>query len=158
MITHLVEMAGHNAEMFTREGAREFVYGMEGCIKSAPQVEIKVEHYFAEGLYMRKIFIPAGLAWTGRVHKQDDLQIIFYGELAILTEDGFKRFTGPDQFTSKKGVKPFAVSYQDTLWATVHHTHLTDLDEIEKELFEDEESLVDFASGQVKQEALPCQA
>lgn len=141
----------------TREGAREFVYGMEDALRQAPQVEIPVEHYFAHGLYMRKIFIPAGVALTGRVHRQDDLQIMFYGDLAILGEDGtFRRFTGPNQFTSKAGVKPFAVAYEDTLWATVHHTHLTDLEEINKELFFEDNCLFDFATGHVKEE-LPCQ-
>jgi hypothetical protein len=43
------------------------------------------------------------------------------------------------------------------VWITVHHTHLTDLEEIEKELFETEETMFDFVTGCVKQEALPCQ-
>ena len=157
MITKVMEIGG-DTPIVTREAAREFIYDMEQCIKSAPQIEIQVEHYFADGLYMRKIFIPAGLAFTGRVHKQDDLQIIFYGDLAILTEDGFKRFTGPDQFTSKAGLKPFAVAYQDTLWATVHHTHLTDLDEIDRTLFEEDEHMFDFKTGKLKEEVLPWQS
>jgi hypothetical protein len=158
MITSLVSSSGYGVDEFTQEELREIVYSGEEWLRDRPQVELPVEHYFADGLYMRKILIPKGVALTGRIHKQNDLQILFYGDIEILTEHGLKRFTGNASFTSKAGVKPFALAHEDTLWATVHHTHLTDLDEIERELFsQDESPEFDFATGKVIQEVLVCQ-
>ena len=156
MIIHRVDESGFGVKEHSPEDVRALVYALEGELKRLPQVEISIEHEFAFGLYTRKIFIPAGHALTGRLHKQDDFQIVFSGDISILTENGMKRFIGPATFTSKAGVKPFAYAHSDTHYATVHHTHLTDLEEIEKELFEDEASMFDFVSGKVLQEALPC--
>jgi hypothetical protein len=102
--------------------------------------------------------IPKDAVLTGRVHKQNDLNIVIYGEMDVLTESGMKRIIGPAVFPGKAGVKQFGIAYADTLWVTVHHTHLTDLEEIDKELFEDGPGIYDFVTGKLKQETLPCQA
>ena len=156
MITHQVEVKGFGVEDHSTEEVRELVYALEERVKQLPQVDLPVEHSFADGLYMRKIKIPQGMVMAGRVHKQNDLQIIFYGDISVMTEDGMKRISGPATFTAKAGVKPFGYAHEETLWATVHHTHLTDLKEIEAALFEDEETVHDFITGQVK-EVLSCQ-
>jgi hypothetical protein len=156
MIVHRVSSSGYQVSEWSPEQVRELVYNVEALLKEAPQVEMPVEHEFAYGLYMRKITIPKGTAMTGRVHKQDDLQIVVSGEMSVLTEDGIKRVIGPATFKGKAGIKPFGIAHEDTVWITVHHTHLTDLEEIEDALFEQEESMFDFDSGLVKQEALLC--
>jgi hypothetical protein len=157
MITRLVSVSGYEVPGNFLEGAREFVYDMEEAIKMAPQIEVEVEHIFAYGLYTRVIRIPKGIAFTGRIHRQDDLQILVSGDLVILNEDGTRtRYTGHAIFRSQAGVKPLAVALEETVWATVHHTHLTDLAEIEKELFFEEDHLFDFETGRVKQEEIPC--
>lgn len=150
--------SGFGVREHTPEEVKELIYSMESEMKKCPQEEIEVTHEFADGLYTRKILIRKGLALTGRVHKQNDYQIVFYGNILIMTEDGtMRQFIGPNTFTSKAGIKPFAIALEDTLYATVHHTHLTDLKEIEAELFEQEECMFDFETGKILQEALPCQ-
>ena len=157
MIIHQVSTQGFEVQEIAPEDLREEIYRMEGCLRQVPSEDVPVEHIFADGLYMRQIFLRKGLAITGRLHKQDDLQILIYGDLTIYTEGGMKRYVGHAAFRSKAGVKPFAVANEDTLWATVHHTHLTDLNEIDKELFEDEPGAeLDFITGKVIQEVLPC--
>lgn len=152
MITHVVSTSGVGAVEHTVEEVRELVYALEAKIKQMPQYEISVEHDFADGIYSRRILIPAGVMLTGKVHKQNDLNIMVYGDIDILTENGLRRMTGFNEFPGKAGIKQFGIAYEDTLWITVHHIHLTDLDEIEKELFEDEECVFDFKTGKVKQE------
>jgi hypothetical protein len=157
MITHFVSVHGHGVTEHTVEAARKCIYTMEKVLLSGEQIELPIQHEFAFGIYLRKIYIPKGIALTGRVHKQDDLQIVFSGDISIATENGLTRFSGFNTFTSKAGIKPFAFAHEDTWYATAHHTHLTDLSEIEKELFEDEPDVqFDFATGSLKQEALPC--
>ena len=131
MITHVVSVSGVGAVETTKEELRELVYALEDRIKQAKQLEISVEHNFADGLYSRRILIPAGCALTGKVHKQNDLNIMLFGVMDVLTENGLKRMYGFNEFRGSAGIKQFGVAYEDTLWITVHHTHLTDLDEIE---------------------------
>jgi len=135
--------------------ASETVYELESLLKGLPQIEIQVSHKFADGLYYREILIPKGSAMTGRVHKFSDMNVVFYGDMDILMEDGtMKRVVGPASFPGKAGVKQFGVANEDTLWATVHRTDLTDLEEIESALFEDEDSMFNFKTGEVTPEAL----
>ena len=157
MITHQVETSGFGAVDHSPEEIRELVYAIENQIKQFPQIEISVTHKFSDGLYYREILIPKGCRLAGRLHKQSDMNVVYYGDIDILTEFGFKRVTGQCSFPGKAGIKQVGIAYEDTLWATIHHTHLTDLKEIEAALFEDEDSEFDFITGQVTQEVLPCQ-
>jgi len=157
MITHHVSTTGYGEVEATPDKVRKIVYGLEQILMNGEMVEVPVEHEFAEGMYFRKILIKKGISLTGRIHKQNDLQIVFYGDISILTENGLKRFTGPNSMTAKAGIKPFALAHEDTLFGTVHHTHLTDLAEIERELFEDEPNAkYEFDTGKLKQEVLAC--
>lgn len=132
------------------------IYSAEKYLASLPQTEVEPEHVFADGLYSRKILIPAGNWITGKVHKQSDLNIVVYGHMKILTKNGFREAHGGEQFAGSAGIKQMGFAFEDTLWVTVHHTHLTDLDEIDKELFEDnnEPKVLDFKTGKQVQEVL----
>jgi hypothetical protein len=157
MITHRISTIGFGAAEPTPDKVRVAIRAMEqGILASGEFVELPVEHEFAFGIYFRKIKIPKNVCLTGRVHRQDDLLICLSGDISILTERGLVRLQGPASITGKAGVKPFAVAHEDTLFATAHHTHLTDLTEIEKQLFEDEPHGFDFITGKVLQEVLPC--
>jgi hypothetical protein len=157
MTGEVVSRDGFGANSFSPELARELVYEMEDVLRSVPQAIVEVEHVFSDGLYSRTILIPAGHAMTGRKHRHDDLNVIAYGDISVLVEDGtMRRITGPARFTGKAGVKQLGISHADTLWTTVHATTLTDLAAIEAELFEDEKSMFDFASGELRKEELPC--
>src|ERR1035437_7881782 len=132
------------------------IYSAERFLATLPQTEVDPRHVFADGIYSRELLIPAGNWITGKVHKQNDLNIVVYGHMKVMTSEGFKEVAGPAHFTGKAGVKKIGYAYEDTLWITVHHTHLTDLDEIEKELFEDngEPKVLDFKTGKSTQESL----
>lgn len=143
----------------TPENTEAKIYSAEKYLATLPQAEIEPEHVFADGLYSRKLFIPKDHWITGKVHKQSDLNIVVFGAMKILTKNGFKEVQGGDQFAGSAGIKQMGYAYEDTLWITVHHTHLTDLDEIDKELFEDndEPKVLDFKSGKQINEVLAWQ-
>jgi hypothetical protein len=128
---------------------RAKIFGFERVLASLEQTEVEPIHVFADGLYSRQLLIPADNWITGKVHKQNDLNIVVYGRMRVLTENGFIEVAGPTQFTGKAGIKQMGYAYEDTLWITVHHTYLTDLDEIDAELFEDndEPKVLDFKTG-----------
>ena len=134
---------------YSPEEVRAAICAVEDHMRTLPLIEVQTTHKFADGLYYREILIPKGCAITGSIHKQADMNIVYYGDMDVLTEFGMKRVIGACSFPGKAGMKQFGIANEDTLWATVHHTHLTDLDEIEKELFEDCHSMFDFKTGEV---------
>lgn len=148
MITHLVSQAGYGVQDHSPEQVRGAILGAEAVMRTMPQVEIEPIHTFAKGLYSRTILVPKGMRITGKVHKQDDLQIMVSGDMSILTDEGvYKRLQGYHLFKSKAGTKQIGVAHEDTLWVTVHATESTDLDELEQLLFEDEPKVLDFKTG-----------
>lgn len=148
MITHRVSTAGYGVQERSPEEIRGAILAAQKIMETMPQVEMPVTHHFSDGIYGREIFIPKGTLFTGRIHKQTDLSVCLSGLCEILTPYGWKRCETGDVVLSVKGVKPIARALEDTRWLTNHATYLTDLDEIERTLFEDEgECPLDFKTG-----------
>jgi hypothetical protein len=102
-----------------------------------PQVDLQTEHYFSEaGMYCRKVFRPAGTLIVGKVHKHHHLFLCAMGEIIAWTENGMKRLKAGDVIESKPGTKRVTLAVTDAIGVTVHRTDKTDLDEIEAELVE----------------------
>jgi hypothetical protein len=102
-----------------------------------PQVDLQTEHYFSEaGMYCRKVFRPAGTLIVGKVHKHHHLFLCAMGEIIAWTENGMKRLQAGDVVESKPGTKRVTLAVTDAIGVTVHRTDKTDLDEIEAELVE----------------------
>jgi len=117
------------------------VQDLEEEILEYPQADPQTTHHIADGVYLRKIIIPAGATVTGAVHLTETLDIMVYGDLLVITEEGRRRVTQPGSiFVSKAGLKKVAYANKETMWITAHAvTEIKDktLDEIEKELWVD---------------------
>lgn len=100
------------------------------------QIELKVTHHFAPGVYMREIFIPKGTTLTGKIHKTEHLNILSEGDLSVMTEDGVKRLTASKIIKSAPGIKRVGFAHEDSVWITVHHNpdDCVDTDKIEERL------------------------
>ena len=131
---------------------KERILKAEEIMRTMPQLELQTKHYFADGTYAREILIPAGCILTGRIHRNNDYNIVYYGEMDVMTEHGMKRVVGPCSFTGKAGVKQIGVAYSDCLWTTIHATNETDFDALEEALYlpEEGEMMFDYATGKVK--------
>jgi hypothetical protein len=97
----------------------------EAAIYALPKeqqiTELPVKHHFAPGIYMRELFIPKGVALTGKIHKTEHLNILAQGELTVWTEAGMKRVKAPYVVTSLPGIKRVGFAHEDSTWITVHH-------------------------------------
>lgn len=117
---------------------RARVEALEREIQQLPQADCPVWHFFAPGLYARKMLIRAGVALTGAVHKSEHLAIVS-GDIEVTTDDGVCRITDPQFiFTSKPGAKRAGYAHADTFFTTVHATTEKDLDALALELTESE--------------------
>jgi hypothetical protein len=116
-----------------------------------PQVDLQTEHYFSEsGMYCRKVFRPAGTLIVGKVHKHHHLFLCAMGEIIAWTENGMKRLQAGDVVESKPGTKRVTLAVTDAIGVTVHRTDKTNLDEIEAELVEPDNTALFDSSNLLK--------
>jgi hypothetical protein len=126
------------ANAFDDPSLRGKIERLEGMMKGFDeQVEIKPVHHFAKGLYAREIFIPKGTLLTGKIHKDEHLNIVCKGEISVLTEQGPQRIKAPCTIISKPGTKRVGYAHEDTVWITVHATQETEVEKIDESLVVD---------------------
>lgn len=100
------------------------------------QLEIEPVHYFAGGLYAREITIPAGALVTGKVHREEHINIVSKGALTVWTEDGMRYLQAPYAFVSRPGTKRVGLAHEETVWTTLHANpeNIRDVHELEERL------------------------
>jgi len=99
-----------------------------------PQVEAPVTHNFAPGVYVRELFIPKDSWIMGKRHRNETLNILLKGSLALYMGEGVpaKVIKAPLIFNSNPGAKKFAYALEDTIFLNVHPTEETDVEKIEE--------------------------
>lgn len=96
---------------------------MESSINSGEleQIEFPLEHFFAEGLYGRRIFVRAGATVITAVHKKEHLTIALKGHAVVVDELGDrKNVVAPAMFITPAGTQRAVYAIDDVEWATVH--------------------------------------
>ena len=117
---------------------RSAITAAEDFLKSMPdedKVDLDPKHYFAQGLYARELFIPAGTIVTGAIHKQQHICIVI-GEIIVSSEDcpEGRHFTGYNIFVTEPGIKRIVRSITDSYFITFHNTNAKNVKTIEKKL------------------------
>ena len=109
-------------------------------LSKLPQLELNTEHYFSNGMYCRKMRLPANVLIVGKVHKEDHFFICASGDMIVKSEEGDFELHSGDVICSKAGTKRAILTLTECIGINVHKTDKTDLEEIEKELIEEDES------------------
>jgi hypothetical protein len=123
-----------------------------------PQVEDMVtDHFFADGMYSRRVFRKAGTLIVGKVHKKDHFFICTKGEIIAWTEKGMKKLSAGDIIECKQGTKRVTLATMDSIGTTIHRTNKTNLDEMEAELIEPDETALFDSSNKLKSIVIECQ-
>jgi quercetin dioxygenase-like cupin family protein len=131
--------------------SRDQIERLQAEMVKMPQAELKTEHYFSEsGMYCRKVFRPAGTLIVGKVHKHHHLFLCAMGEIIAWTENGMKRLQAGDVVESKPGTKRVTLAVTNAIGVTIHRTDKTDLDEIEAELVEPDNTALFDSSNLLK--------
>lgn len=111
------------------------IFNLENALKKdGVPVEIETRHHFAKGLYAREITIPEGVILTGKIHKTEHLNIVAEGEVHIVAEGFSQVVRAPATLVAFPGVKKAMHARKKTVFITVHATHITDVEELEREL------------------------
>jgi len=130
--------------------SREQIESLQAQMVTMPQAELVTEHQFSPGMYMRKLYRPAGTLIVGKVHKEPHFFLCAKGEIIAWTESGMKRLQAGDVIESKPGTKRVTLAVTDAIGITIHRTDKTDLDEIEAELIEPDKTALFDARNDIK--------
>ena len=130
--------------------SRKQVERLQSEMATMPQAELVTEHQFSPGMYMRKLYRPAGTLIVGKVHKEPHFFLCAKGEIIAWTESGMKRLQAGDVIESKPGTKRVTLAVTDAIGITIHRTDKTDLDEIEAELIEPDITALFDARNDIK--------
>ena len=133
-------------EIINDTPTRDQIDRLQAEMVKMPQVELQTEHYFVPGMYCRRVFRPAGTLIVGKVHKHPHFFLCAKGEIIAWTESGMKKLQAGDVVECQPGTKRVTLATQDSIGVTIHKTEETELDKIELELVEPDETSM-FDSG-----------
>jgi len=101
--------------------ARKKLVQLEQAVGRLPQFECPLKHYFADGLYVREIFIPAGVVLVGYIHMQDCVTTVSQGIIAINDGSGPPVLVrAPFTRAVPKGSKKAGYALADTIWCDAY--------------------------------------
>lgn len=116
---------------------QDFICKMPGAlIGDSPEYLEKcpLTHSFADGMYIRSIFLPKDMLFITKIHKKTHPYFVMSGKVSVLTEEGIVILEGPFSGITKAGTKRIIYTHEDTVWTTVHASKETDLIRLEDEL------------------------
>ena len=127
-------MENKKALSFKEAQIRNAIGALEAELGKYPPLHFSLKHTFTEGVYCREIFIPAGSAIVGKIHRHAHFNFISKGDVTVITKDGIKRLQGPCTMVSSAGTKRALYAHADTVWTTIHAnpTNETDLEKLEE--------------------------
>lgn len=96
----------------------------------------KYKHTFADGIYVREMFIPKGEMVIGAIHKHLHVWILLSGNIKVATEDSVKEYKAPCTVLSRPGVKRVIYAVEDSTFTNIHKnpSDSQDLKQLEKEI------------------------
>jgi hypothetical protein len=118
-----------------RPVSREQVMQLERAMLTLPdQIDREdiTSHYFADGVYLRELFMPAGMVVIGAIHRTKHITIVASGTVMITTDRGVETIVGPAVFVSEIGAKKAILALTDATLMNPHPTDETDLAKIEE--------------------------
>lgn len=121
----------------TVAGGWRMIDAFDAQMQSMEPADYSHVHRFTPGLYIREIFMPAGMLCTSLVHKTEHPFVISQGTVSVfIPGKGVERFTAPYCGITKPGTRRLLYCHTDVVWTTFHPTDLTDLAEIEAAIIE----------------------
>ncbi len=98
-------------------------------LNNLPQVEMPLTHHFADGQYVRELFMPKGSFIIGHRHRFSTVNFLLKGKISVYQgEDGeILHLEAPVIWTSQAGVRKMLYIHEDAVGANAHPSSETDL-------------------------------
>ena len=133
---------------------KEQILRLQSEMVKMPQADLLTEHYFSGGMYCRKVTRPAGTLIVGKVHKKDHFFMCAQGQIIAWSEKGMVTLNAGDIICSKAGTKRVTLAVTDAIGITFHKTNKLNIEKIERELIEPDETALFDAYNKLKVPAL----
>lgn len=124
----------------------EHIEKLQNMMAQLPQVPLETFHYFADGMYARVLPRPAGTLIVGKVHKKEHFYIVCKGRIQI-EHDIYEAGT---VLVSRPGTKRAVLALEDSICMTIHRTNKKNLEKMERELVEPDDTALFDARNNVK--------
>tara|TARA_E500000318_G_scaffold99094_1_gene100925 strand:- start:837 stop:1208 length:372 start_codon:yes stop_codon:yes gene_type:complete len=115
------------------------IFKAQDLMLKMPQAETVVTDHFADGLYARELFIPAGVCLVGALHKTNHIFTVSQGECYAVTHEGKEHIVAPYTGQTRPGMKRVIYAVTDTVWTTYHPTDETNPEKIAEQILETEQ-------------------
>ena len=96
---------------------------------------LPIEHFFMEGVYIRKMTMRKDSAVVGAIHKHLHMCFLTEGHVSVADEKGTKEYVAPCHIIATPGIKRVLYAHENSVWYNTHKnpTNTTNIDEIERE-------------------------
>jgi hypothetical protein len=111
--------------------------GVHGDGKSIAVVpDIPITNYFADGIYLRQMEMPADTVVVGAIHNHLHAWFLLTGRVLINNNGEIIEHIAPCFTISKPGAKRLIYALEDSIFVNVHKnpSNTQDLKELEKEI------------------------
>ena len=95
---------------------------------------IPIEHFFMDGVYIRKMTMYKGITVIGAIHKHLHMCFLTEGHLVVADENGATEYKAPCHIIATPGVKRVLHAIEHSVWYNTHKnpTGTEDVQEIER--------------------------
>jgi quercetin dioxygenase-like cupin family protein len=105
---------------------------IEAAMLQLPQAPCPVRHHFGPGVYIREVTLPAGAFVVGHAHRDENLNLMLKGRVALLGADGrLHEVSAPYMVIAPAGRKA-AYVIEEAVWCNVYGTDETDIAKLEE--------------------------
>lgn len=125
---------------------------LQEMMSQLPQAELETTHHFADGMYARVVARPAGTLIVGKVHRREHFYIVAKGRVQVANGGDAQEYGAGTVLVSQPGTKRAVLALEDSVCLTVHRTKKRNLNRIERELIEPDNTSLFDASNRLKLE------
>ena len=98
--------------------------------------EIPIDHFFMDGVYIRKMTMYKGTVVVGAIHKHLHMCFLLRGHLSVASRQGVKEYIAPCFIIAEPGEQRVLYALEDSLWFNTHKnpSNTSDVKQLEKEI------------------------
>lgn len=120
------------------------IYSLKGAMEdrfadgTMVEIEPPLDHYFAKGLYGRRIYCPAGTTVITKTHMSHHISVALRGKCTVFDDHGNKsEVSAPGVWVTEPGTVRAIYCHDEVEWLTAHATDKDNVDDVEEEIFAD---------------------
>tara|TARA_R110000737_G_scaffold327581_1_gene341905 strand:- start:855 stop:1343 length:489 start_codon:yes stop_codon:yes gene_type:complete len=98
--------------------------------------KIPIDHFFMDGVYIRKMTMYQGTIVIGAIHKHLHMCFLLEGHLSVASSTGVKEYIAPCYIIAEPGEKRILYSHKDSYWYNTHKnpSNTKDVRKLEKQI------------------------